>query len=132
MQYYYDELMNSSVCLSPEGWAPWSAKVSRILNSGCVPLFVADGIGLPYHNSIDWRSISFKLTKHRAMEINDIIKIVTNKELVSRKLRNVFESRHDFIYYLDGLSGAICHLLHELKLKSIHVRNNIAWDNVLD
>lgn len=130
MSHYYAELLNSSICLSPEGWAPWSTKLSRIVNCGCVPLFIADGLVLPYHNSIDWKSISFKLSKYRAMGISDVLNIVDDKEIVARKLLNIFESRHEFIYYLDGRSGAICHLLNELKLKKTTLRN-YAWTDIM-
>ena len=126
---YMKELLNSKLCLNPEGYMPWSTKLSRLLNTGCVPLFIADGIILPYEKSIDWKSISFKVKRDLLMNKEKFINYlnnITDKDIFL-KFNRLFQMRNNFFYTKTGKSGALCHLLHELglKLKTISLRMSL-------
>ncbi|CAL9067938.1 unnamed protein product [Musa banksii] len=60
---YRAEMARSVFCLCPLGWAPWSPRLVEAVALGCVPVIVADGIRLPFPESLRWPEISLAVAE---------------------------------------------------------------------
>ena len=113
---YFNELSSAVFCLAPEGWTSWSGRLAMILNAGCIPVIIADGIVLPFEPFIDWPQISAKASREMVLS-GELPRFLRNYSGVSitRKLERIHAMREHFIYWKDGDHGAICYIFSEFK-----------------
>jgi hypothetical protein len=85
---YQQELLRSTFCLCPLGWAPWSPRIVEAVTYGCVPVIIADNITLPYSHVIDWANISLSVREHDVPKLDKILLNVaaTNLTAIQRNL----------------------------------------------
>ncbi|KAG0629868.1 hypothetical protein M758_1G135500 [Ceratodon purpureus] len=72
---YQLEMLRSTFCLCPLGWAPWSPRIVESVTFGCVPVIIADNIALPYSHVVDWSAISLTVREH---DVPKLYKILLN------------------------------------------------------
>lgn len=70
---YQLEMLRSTFCLCPVGWAPWSPRIVEAVVHGCVPVIIADNISLPYSHAIDWTGISLSVREHDVPKLDKIL-----------------------------------------------------------
>lgn len=80
---YQSEIARSVFCLCPLGWAPWSPRLVESVALGCVPVIIADGIRLPFPNSIRWPDISLTVTEKDVGKLGKILDHVAATNLSS-------------------------------------------------
>lgn len=82
------EMLRSTFCLCPLGWAPWSPRIVEAVTYGCIPVIIADNISLPYSHTIDWSSISLTVPEHDVPKLDKILigVAVTNLTAIQRNL----------------------------------------------
>jgi len=57
--YSFQDLLNTTFALVPEGRQPSSYRLAEVMSAGCIPVFVAsDQYVRPFEDEIDWNSIS--------------------------------------------------------------------------
>ncbi|KAK6144329.1 hypothetical protein DH2020_021149 [Rehmannia glutinosa] len=85
---YQSEIVRSTFCLSPLGWAPWSPRLVESVALGCVPVIIADGIRLPFPSAVPWAEISLTVAESHVDELGEILEHVaaTNLTSIQRKL----------------------------------------------
>merc|ERR1712048_217509 len=57
---YFDRVGQCHFCFAPKGLGYWSNRLYEVLFSGCIPVILSDGIGLPFDDLLDWSSFSIK------------------------------------------------------------------------
>jgi hypothetical protein len=58
----YDDMMATArFCLLPRGDRRWTYRLMDALARGCIPVFVADGLSLPFEQLIPWDKISIRI-----------------------------------------------------------------------
>ena len=111
---YLDELVNSVFCLYPEGGhVPWSGKLPFILNAGCIPVIISDGVLLPFEPTFPWRAVAVKLRIEQAQSgrVEGILRNVSTA-IIRQKLVALHHFGLHFVYFRNGtLDGAFCHVL---------------------
>lgn len=85
---YQSEIVRSTFCLCPLGWAPWSPRLVESVALGCVPVIIADGIRLPFPAAVPWADISLTVAENDVAELGPILEHVasTNLTAIQRKL----------------------------------------------
>lgn len=85
---YQSEILRSTFCLCPLGWAPWSPRIVESIVLGCVPVIIADGIRLPFPSAVPWAEISLTVAEKDVARLGDIIGDVaaTNLTTIQRNL----------------------------------------------
>lgn len=85
---YQSEIVRSTFCLCPLGWAPWSPRLVESVALGCVPVIIADGIRLPFISAVPWPEISLTVVEDDLGSLASILGHVaaTNLSLIQRKL----------------------------------------------
>ncbi|KAF5187246.1 Exostosin-like, partial [Thalictrum thalictroides] len=92
---YQSEIRRSVFCLCPLGWAPWSPRIVESVALGCVPVIIADGIKLPYSETIQWSKISITVAEKDVSKLGKILKHVasTNLTTIQKNLWDPFNRR---------------------------------------
>ncbi|GAB4857236.1 Probable glucuronoxylan glucuronosyltransferase irx7 [Ancistrocladus abbreviatus] len=85
---YQSEIVRSTFCLCPLGWAPWSPRLVESVAVGCVPVIIADGIRLPFPDAVPWPEISVRVSENDVSELGTILEHVakTNISTIRKKL----------------------------------------------
>ncbi|KAK6144334.1 hypothetical protein DH2020_021154 [Rehmannia glutinosa] len=85
---YQSEIVRSTFCLCPLGWAPWSPRLVESVALGCVPVIIADGIRLPFPSAVPWAEISLTVAESYVDKLGEILEHVaaTNLTSIQRKL----------------------------------------------
>lgn len=85
---YQSEIARSVFCLCPLGWAPWSPRLVESVALGCVPVIIADGIRLPFPDSVPWPEISLTVGEKDVGNLDSILEHVaaTNLSVIQRNL----------------------------------------------
>ncbi|KAF3507298.1 hypothetical protein F2Q69_00000942 [Brassica cretica] len=86
---YREEILRSVFCLCPLGWAPWSPRLVESAVLGCVPVVIADGIQLPFSETVRWPEISLTVAEKDVRNLRKILEHVTatNLSTIQRNLR---------------------------------------------
>ncbi|KFK27620.1 hypothetical protein AALP_AA8G407200 [Arabis alpina] len=86
---YRSEIVRSVFCLCPLGWAPWSPRLVESAVLGCVPVVIADGIKLPFAETVRWSEISLTVAEKDVRNLRKILEhvAVTNLSVIQRNLR---------------------------------------------
>ena len=58
---YADILWGSHFCLLPRGDGRWLWRMGEALQTGCIPVIIADGVTLPFEQVIPWNEISIRI-----------------------------------------------------------------------
>ena len=92
---YQSEIARSVFCLCPLGWAPWSPRLVESVALGCVPVIIADGIQLPFHDVVPWSDISLTVPENDIGKLGQILDHVakTNLTEIQRNLWDPAVSR---------------------------------------
>ncbi len=72
---YVSLLQRSLFQLCPGGWAPWSPRLFNALESGSIPVIIADGISVANERFFNWRTFSVKLMNKQAGELIELLKL---------------------------------------------------------
>lgn len=85
---YQSEIVRSTFCLCPLGWAPWSPRLAESVALGCVPVIIADGIRLPFPAAVPWAEISITVAEKDVAKLGPILEHVaaTNLTAIQRNL----------------------------------------------
>ncbi|CAN1182061.1 Probable glucuronoxylan glucuronosyltransferase IRX7 [Linum perenne] len=85
---YQSEIVRSTFCLCPLGWAPWSPRLVESVALGCVPVIIADGIRLPFPEAVPWPEISITVAEKDVGKLGEILDHVaaTNLSTIQRNL----------------------------------------------
>ncbi|KAL5717030.1 putative glucuronoxylan glucuronosyltransferase f8h [Ranunculus cassubicifolius] len=85
---YQSEIQRSTFCLCPLGWAPWSPRIVESVVLGCVPVIIADGIQLPFSETIRWSKFTLTVAEKDATKLGKILKHVaaTNLSTIQKHL----------------------------------------------
>lgn len=85
---YQSEIVRSTFCLCPLGWAPWSPRLVESVALGCIPVIIADGIRLPFPSAVPWAEISLTVAENAVDKLGEILEHVaaTNLTLIQRNL----------------------------------------------
>ncbi|XP_010421093.1 PREDICTED: probable glucuronoxylan glucuronosyltransferase F8H [Camelina sativa] len=85
---YRSEIVRSVFCLCPLGWAPWSPRLVESAVLGCVPVVIADGIKLPFSDTVQWPEISLTVAEKDVKNLRKILEhvAVTNLSAIQRNL----------------------------------------------
>ncbi|XP_076884388.1 putative glucuronoxylan glucuronosyltransferase IRX7 [Bidens hawaiensis] len=101
---YQSEIVRSTFCLCPLGWAPWSPRLVESVVLGCVPVIIADGIHLPFESTIPWSEISLTVKEKDVAKLGSILDDVAKTNLSSiqrnlwdRKLRRALMFNDDVV-----------------------------------
>ncbi|KAL6566859.1 putative glucuronoxylan glucuronosyltransferase irx7 [Orobanche minor] len=89
---YQSEIVRSSFCLCPLGWAPWSPRLVESVALGCVPVIIADGIRLPFPDAVPWAEISISVAEADVDRLGDILADVAATNLTALQ-RNLWDPR---------------------------------------
>ncbi|CAN0898956.1 Probable glucuronoxylan glucuronosyltransferase IRX7 [Linum grandiflorum] len=87
---YQSEIVRSTFCLCPLGWAPWSPRLVESVALGCVPVIIADGIRLPFREAVPWPEISLTVAEKDVEKLGEILEHVAATNL-SRIQRNLWD-----------------------------------------
>jgi hypothetical protein len=127
---YVHELLNSKFCLSLYGWNPWSSRLSYILFAECIPVIVADSIGLPFERTIDWSAISIKVSHQQVLEgsLINILKGCSNITLM-KKQANIRRLKHKLVFNFPKAqkNDAFWNIISELKILAKNNINPAGW-----
>ncbi|KAJ0261354.1 glucuronoxylan glucuronosyltransferase F8H [Hirschfeldia incana] len=126
---YREEILRSVFCLCPLGWAPWSPRLVESAVLGCVPVVIADGIQLPFSETVRWPEISLTVAEKDVRNLRKILEHVTatNLSMIQRNLREPAFKRA-LLYNVPMMEGdATCHILDALsrKLDRSHRRSRV-------
>ncbi|KAK4408471.1 putative glucuronoxylan glucuronosyltransferase IRX7 [Sesamum angolense] len=87
---YQSEIVRSTFCLCPLGWAPWSPRLVESVALGCVPVIIADGIQLPFPSAVPWAEISLTVAENDVDNLGKILEHVATTNLTSIQ-RNLWD-----------------------------------------
>ncbi|CAH8376887.1 unnamed protein product [Eruca vesicaria subsp. sativa] len=116
---YRSEIVRSVFCLCPLGWAPWSPRLVESAVLGCVPVVIADGIQLPFSETVRWSEISLTVAEKDVRNLRKILEHVaaTNLSVIQRNLREPAFKRA-LLYNVPMTEGdATWHILEALRRK---------------
>ncbi|KAK6141735.1 hypothetical protein DH2020_024537 [Rehmannia glutinosa] len=103
---YQSEIVRSTFCLCPLGWAPWSPRLVESVALGCVPVIIADGIRLPFPSAVPWSEISLTVAEADVDKLGKILEHVASTNLTSIQ-RNIWDPqvRRALLYHDPILEG---------------------------
>ncbi|CAH8271927.1 unnamed protein product [Arabidopsis lyrata] len=113
---YRSEIVRSVFCLCPLGWAPWSPRLVESAVLGCVPVVIADGIKLPFSETVRWPEISLTVAEKDVRSLRKILEHVaaTNLSVIQRNLHGPVFKRA-LLYNVPMKEGdATWHILESL------------------
>lgn len=89
---FHSEIIRSTFCLCPLGWAPWSPRLVESVALGCVPVVIADGIRLPFPSAVPWADISLTVAENDVANLGPILEHVAATNLTTIQ-RNLWDPR---------------------------------------
>ncbi|CAD5332416.1 unnamed protein product [Arabidopsis thaliana] len=113
---YRSEIVRSVFCLCPLGWAPWSPRLVESAVLGCVPVVIADGIQLPFSETVQWPEISLTVAEKDVRNLRKVLEHVaaTNLSAIQRNLHEPVFKRA-LLYNVPMKEGdATWHILESL------------------
>lgn len=127
---YQSEILRSTFCLCPLGWAPWSPRLVESVVLGCVPVIIADGIDLPFSSAVPWPEISITVAEKDVGKLGAILENVasTNLSIIQQKLWDP-RIRRALLFNDRTVEGdATWQVLHALtkKLSRSHSRSRVS------
>ncbi|KAA8496759.1 putative glucuronoxylan glucuronosyltransferase F8H [Porphyridium purpureum] len=84
----YDELFNSSFSLTAHGHGRWTFRFSEIVMACSIPVYLADGITLPFDQLVDWSKCSFLIPEREAENATQLLAHLPNDEHIVRAMRH--------------------------------------------
>jgi hypothetical protein len=108
--------VRSVFCLCPLGWAPWSPRLVESAVLGCVPVVIADGIQLPFSETVQWPEISLTVAEKDVRNLRKVLEHVaaTNLSAIQRNLHEPVFKRA-LLYNVPMKEGdATWHILESL------------------
>ncbi|KAK6926715.1 Exostosin, GT47 domain [Dillenia turbinata] len=127
---YQSEIVRSTFCLCPLGWAPWSPRLVESVVLGCVPVIIADGIRLPFSDAVKWPEISITVAESDVARLEKILDDVakTNLSTIQKNLWDP-EARKALLFNDRVQQGdATWNVLYALsrKLDRSHSKNRVS------
>lgn len=127
---YQSEILRSTFCLCPLGWAPWSPRLVESVVLGCVPVIIADGIELPFSSAVPWADISVTVAEKDVGKLGSILEHVasTNLSIIQQKLWDPRITRSLLFHDRTVEGDATWQVLHALtqKLNKSHHRSRVS------
>jgi len=84
---YLGLLSRSMYGLAPEGWTLDSTRLWDYLAFGVVPVIISDGIVLPFEDDVDWRSMTIRVQRDEAHELEELLLGVSHKRWLKMQQR---------------------------------------------
>ncbi|KAK9126593.1 hypothetical protein Scep_015439 [Stephania cephalantha] len=119
---YQSEIRRSVFCLCPLGWAPWSPRLVESVALGCVPVIIADGIRLPFSETVRWPEISLTVAERDVGKLGRILRHVANTNLTTIQ-RNLWDpAKTGALLFNDRVESgdATWHVIRSLRERLIH------------
>jgi hypothetical protein len=120
---YFRLLKASKFCLLPSGDVDWTMRLLDTVASGCIPIFIANNLTLPFDDIVPWKKISlFFPTEllHYVRYKNESWRIIVDylRSFTDEELLPIQQALHEvFInYFVDGAARAKT-TLHSLLLQ---------------
>ena len=115
---YASDMRNSTFCLCPPGFAPWSPRMYEAAAAGCIPVILTDHVKLPYDGtSLNWKEFSVKIREDDVTRLGEILRSIPMSRIRSKRraLRRVWTA----LSYnkIHGKENAIDHLLIEFRTR---------------
>ncbi|CAN6327994.1 unnamed protein product [Urochloa humidicola] len=82
---YYEDMQRAVFCLCPLGWAPWSPRLVEAVVFGCVPVVVADGIVLPFHDAIPWAEAAVFVAEEDVPRLDTILTSIPAEGVIRKQ-----------------------------------------------
>lgn len=100
---YVDALRDSTFCLCPQGWSPWSPRLYFVISVGCIPVLYTTtstptfstvqtspmtstttnffDMQLPFSTRVDWNSFTVRIPVANVTDTGDILARVSASEI---------------------------------------------------
>mmetsp|Transcript_13242 Transcript_13242/g.31348 ORF Transcript_13242/g.31348 Transcript_13242/m.31348 type:complete len:288 (+) Transcript_13242:280-1143(+) len=72
---YHREMSESTFCLNPLGWSPWTLRFYQALMTRCIPVVIADDIEFPFEDEIDYTKLAIKVPEK---DVDDLVSLMRN------------------------------------------------------
>jgi hypothetical protein len=125
-------MMNSKFCLYVYGWNPWSSRLAWIIQAGCIPVIVSDGVVMPFERSLDWSRFAIKINHADAVKPGFLLSYLRKYSSVraEQKFLNFKEVQSKLVFHdPPEIEDSMQLVLEELKLIKQAMYYSIAWDN---
>ncbi|KAG6537554.1 probable beta-1,4-xylosyltransferase IRX10 [Zingiber officinale] len=82
---YYEDMQRAVFCLCPLGWAPWSPRLVEAVVFGCIPVIIADGIELPFADTIPWTDIAVFVAEKDIVKLDTILTSMPSEDILRKQ-----------------------------------------------
>jgi len=109
---YHSLLSHSTFALVPPGWGLHTMRLLESMSVGCIPVIIADGWVLPFHEVLDWSQFSIRVPEAEWDTIPALLRMVPPPliEEMQRKVVHVyntyFRSKRDVLNVALGIVEA--------------------------
>jgi len=87
---YQSLLHNSSFCLTPRGRRLGSFRFLESLQSGCIPVVLANGWMLPFAEVIDWKTAALEWEERLLLQVPSVIREISDDQILSMQQQSQF------------------------------------------
>jgi glycosyltransferase involved in cell wall biosynthesis len=77
---YLSDMLSSTFCLCPPGWASWTPRIFEAMLAGCIPVVVTDHNALPFERVTDYSQFSVFVSEKDAGRVKEILEEVAKDE----------------------------------------------------
>jgi hypothetical protein len=110
---YWEMMQQSKFCFLPGGDVHFTMRQMDVLSCGCIPIYIADGLTLPFSDIIPWRSISLFLPesiieKRNLSLILPYLRLFTEEEIMVIQVR-INRIYREFLLDMEGRGTATLH-----------------------
>ena len=110
----------------------WSLRFYHAINAGCIPVFLADKVELPFSQLIDYTAFSVKVLEKDAAKLAKILASIRDDQIVEKQAAlEEWSSAFRWTYFTEGEGGtvwsdrsALDMLMRILRLKVRYMRNS--------
>ena len=116
---YASDMRNSTFCLCPPGFAPWSPRMYEAAAAGCIPVILTDHVKLPFDGTtLNWKEFSVKIREKDVERVREILSSISMSRIRSKRkaLRRVWTAL-SYYKFENGKDSAIDHLLLEMRIR---------------
>eukprot|EP00939_MAST-03C_sp_MAST-3C-sp1_P000034 g34.t1 len=127
---YIQEVLDSTFCLCPRGFAPWSKRLFDAVVLGCIPVIIADNIELPFEQYVDYRAFTVKVLDADVDKLDTILRNIP-PGVVEEKQQALARVAQHFVYSDHVADGdAFDLVLWKLwsKVRRLRPSANCAWE----
>ena len=112
-------LQDSTFCLCPGGWEPWSARLYSCIEQGSIPVILADQQRLPFHEILDWSKFSVRIPIGDVERIEIILRSFTLKQIV--QMRTALMKAAQYLLWNTAPMNVLDLILYEAHMNSFNM-----------